>query len=130
MITLTHLIIINIILFFITIILLFNKYFLRTLDKTCNNTRIFIHRNESFFTILFLFLFSIQQFILIILFFYFKTNLNLLQIIISIFALIVVTTASLQKIILDVKLRYFREKVNILTKLIQNIPRKYKLKSS
>tara|TARA_Y100000034_G_scaffold44750_1_gene55000 strand:- start:3624 stop:4007 length:384 start_codon:yes stop_codon:yes gene_type:complete len=125
-----NLIIVNSFLFIIAIILIFNKHFLKTLDKTCNNTRIFIHKNESFFTILFLFFFFIQQFILVILVFYFKTNLNLLQVIISIFALIVITTASLQKIILDVRIRYFREKVDILINLIHNIPRKHKSKSS
>lgn len=79
--------------------------------------RYFIFKNDSFFSIIFLLIFFIEQLILIILVFYFKVNIELLQLIISVFALIVVTTSSFQKLILDIRVRHFKEQTIGFSKL-------------
>lgn len=84
------------------------------LDYICTKLRNFIADNHSFFILLFIFVFFIEQLILIILGYIFKTDIAKLQILISIFALIVVTTATLQKTFLEIKLRQ-AEKLRIKT---------------
>ena len=72
-------------------------------------TRKFMKNNEGFFSIFFIVLFAIEQSILIGLTTYFKEDTTKLRLIISIFALFVMTTASLQKFVLETKRRYEKE---------------------
>jgi len=72
-------------------------------------TREFIKKNEGVFSIFFIILFALEQTLLILLTDYFKNNTGFLRLIISIFALVVMTTASLQKFILETKRRYEKE---------------------
>jgi hypothetical protein len=111
---------INILLILIILSLLFLKFYRQILiyfDRLIDFLRGFIYKNDSFFTILFLIVFFTEQLVLIILAWYFRENIIFLQIIISIFALIVVTTSSFQKIILDVRVRYFKEQATVLMRL-------------
>ncbi len=106
------------------IIVLFNKELLKLIDRICYNLRNFVYRNDSFFTILFLLLFFIEQVILLIFVFYYRENISAIQIIVSGFGLIVVTTASLQKAILEVRVRHFKEQaiaVHRLTYFVERI---------
>ena len=57
----------------------------------------------------FIVLFATEQTLLIGLTTYYKDEANLLRLIISIFALVVMTTASLQKFVLETKRRYENE---------------------
>ncbi len=72
-------------------------------------TREFIKKNEGVFSIFFIVLFALEQALLILLTDYFKDNAGFLRLIISIFALVVMTTASLQKFVLETKRRYEKE---------------------
>lgn len=79
------------------------------LDKRVEIMREFLKKNEGFFSIFFLLIFAIEQIILIIFISKFGYNLDFLRGLISIFALVVVTTASLQKFVLETKRRYDNE---------------------
>ena len=106
MIDLLMLIVLNLTLFLIIIFILFCNFLpiiFRCLEKTIIITRGFVKHNEGFFSILFILLFALEQVILIGLTTYFREEANLLRLIISIFALVVITTASLQKFILETK---------------------------
>lgn len=98
----------------LTILLLYEKRILFLIDGFSIDLREFINRNDSFFSVLFLCLFFAEQLLLIFLVFFYKNSQDILQIIIGIFALIVVTTASLEKIILELKLKYSREEMSVL----------------
>jgi hypothetical protein len=74
-----------------------------------------IDENDGIFSLLFIFLFAIEQVILILLIYIFN-NPSMLKLIVSIFALVVITTASLQKFILETKRRYEKEKYDIALK--------------
>lgn len=106
-----NLIILNAILLLIIIFILifFYKNILIYIDGVCEYLRNFILKNNSFFTILFLLLFFIEQMILLGLIFYYKEKIDIIRIIVSGFALIVITTATLQKIILEVRVTHFKE---------------------
>lgn len=98
--------------------------FLDFINKRTDRTRDFIKKNEGFFSVTFIILFAIEQAILIWLTTYFKENTTKLRLIISIFALVVMTTASLQKFVLETKRRYdnetkqsLKESNKIITKL-------------
>src|SRR3989344_8332787 len=94
----------------LTLCILFHKklaYFFNDLISDC---RWFIQENDSLFTILFLILFFVEQLFLIIFAYLFRENVIVLQIIIGVFALVVVTTASFQKTILDVRIKHFKGK--------------------
>ena len=98
-----------------------------SLNGLCEDIRDFIVKNDSFFTLAFLALFFLEQLALIILVFYFEyKNINALQILISIFALIVVTTSSLQKTILDVRVKHFKEQTIMGQKLTFLLERWFK----
>lgn len=92
-------------LFFIFLFLLFEDILI-FINKKCNFLRYFIEKNDGLFTILFLLLFSVEQIILIFLIYINGDKINILKLIISIFALVVVVTASLQKFILEKKREY------------------------
>ena len=93
------------------------KKILPFFDGLINDLRLFIYKNDSLFTILFLFIFFFQQLLLIVLSYFFNENVIRLQVLISIFALIVVTTSSLQKLILDIRVRHFKEQSIALSRL-------------
>jgi len=77
--------------------------------------RKFIVSNTGFFTILFLVIFFLEQALLILFVFYFFEASSKLQILISIFALIVVTTATLQKFIWEYKFQHRSKEVAIFS---------------
>lgn len=91
--------------------------------KRANKTRYFIRNNEGFFSIFFIILFAVEQIVLIGLTTYFKDEAGLLRLIISIFALLVITTASLQKFVIETKRRYdnqAKENIEASTMLIES----------
>ena len=84
------------------------------LDERCNVIRHFVWKHDDFFSGLFLFVFFIEQLLLIAfvyLFNWLDSGIVLLQLLISAFALIVITTSSLQKLILEIKNRYFKSEL-------------------
>jgi len=94
---------------------IFLKEFLQELDGICVLLRDFTRRNSGVFTVFFMFLFFMEQILLIVIVFYFFDVALLVQLLISIFALIVITTASLEKFILEKKYQYLVKEVNIVT---------------
>lgn len=102
----------------VVIFIIFYKQILEILDDICDEVRAFIYRNESFFSLVFLFIFFLEQLILVLLVFYFGLKrINLLPLTISVFALIVVTTASMQKTILEARIKYLKEQNFAVRKL-------------
>lgn len=97
--------------------ILFHRRLALFFNELIDNCRWFIQENDSLFTILFLALFFFEQLSLIIFAYVFRENTTILQIIIGIFALVVVTTASFQKTILDVRIRYFKGQKEIAENL-------------
>lgn len=102
--------VISVILIFL-IIFLGCRELLGLISGICSNCRKFVIENSGFFTILFLVIFFLEQALLIILIFSFFSVPYRLQIIISIFALIVVTTATLQKFVWEYKFHALRGRV-------------------
>lgn len=94
--------IIALILIVLFISLMFNKVILDSIGKACQDLRKFISEYTGIFTVLFIVLFFIEQIVLVILVFYFRVD-AIIQMIISIFALVVVTTATFQKFIWEYK---------------------------
>ena len=62
-------------------------------------------------------MFFVEQLFLIIFAYLFRENVIVLQIIIGVFALVVVTTASFQKTILDVRIKHFKGQKEIAENL-------------
>ncbi len=76
--------------------------------------RKFIEKNDGFFSVAFMVLFTVEQITLIFLLYIFKDQTRLIGLIVSVFAVFVVTTAALEKFFLETKRRYDREsKVSI-----------------
>lgn len=86
------------------------------IDIRIERCRRFIDKNEGFFSILFIVLFTTEQVLLIILIFLFKENIDIIKIIVSIFSLVVITTATLQKLILEIKRKYDKERITAARK--------------
>lgn len=82
---------------------------LNYLDKNLDLCKEFIKKHNSFFKLSFILLFAIEQLILIVLIYSFKESVDLLELIVNFFALIVITTAILQEFILDIKMKYLNE---------------------
>ena len=76
------------------------------LERLYQNSRKFYHRNYSLFDILFLLLYFLEQIFLI--YFLFKFS-SYVSEIVSIFAIVVITTISIQKTILDSKNKEIKE---------------------
>jgi len=76
------------------------------LERLYQNLRKFYHRNYSLFDILFLLLYFLEQIFLI--YFLFKFS-SYVSEIVSIFAIVVITTISIQKTILDSKNKEIKE---------------------
>ena len=72
-------------------------------------------KHTTFLTIIFLIIFTLEQIILIFMVNEFKTNVNILQICISIFALWVVTTAYFQKSISDIREEHYKEQLKAVS---------------
>lgn len=86
----------------LTFVFIFHKDLLDFTSYFCKNVRDFIANNGSIFTILFLSIFFIEQLVLVIGVYFYDASLKL-QMLIGIFALIVITTATLQKFIWQYK---------------------------
>lgn len=101
-----------IVLFFLLFILTFVRApkLLSYVNIRTQKCRIFVDENEGFFTILFILMFTAEQILLIIFTTIFKENSTILRLIISIFALFVITTASLQKFVIETKRKYEKER--------------------
>lgn len=79
------------------------------IDVRMDRLRDFTKKNDSFFSLFFIGLFGIEQVLLIMLLFIFGSDISLTKLIVSVFALVVISTASLQKHLLETKRRYERE---------------------
>jgi hypothetical protein len=110
--------IISIILIIITILFLFLKEILSFIDNRCKYLREFISKNGGIFTILFSFLFFVEQILLIVAVSYFLEIPPKAQFIISLFTLIVLTTATFEKFILEKRNEY--QKVELIKTAVQN----------
>lgn len=96
----------------VSLLIAFINQTLKIISEICTCVREFILENTSLFTILFLFIFFLEQMILIILIYTLNVSIKA-QVLISLFALIVVTTAALQKFIWEYKFQKGREKLVI-----------------
>ncbi len=93
----------------------FYEELLYSISEICESLGNFIKKNTGFFTVLFIFIFFLEQlFFLLIVFLYFEVSLRL-STFISIFALIVITTATLQKFIWQYKYEFLRAMVSKIT---------------
>jgi len=102
MLILTLTIVVGVLIF---ICLIFMKELLQFTQVRLNHIRVFTHKNSGIFTILFILLFFIEQIALIL--FTYSINVEArAQLLIGIFALIVLTTATLEKFILEKKYQY------------------------
>lgn len=79
-------------------------------DQIIEPCRKFADKNEGFFSVLFIIVFALEQALLIWFTTYFNENTTWLRLIISIFALVVITTAALQRFVLETKRRYENER--------------------
>lgn len=95
------------------IFILCYKELVTLITEMGNCCRKFIIENTGFFTILFLSIFFLEQVLLIIVVFYFFEVPPTLQIVISIFALIVVTTATLQKFVWEYKFQQRSKDIHV-----------------
>ena len=93
----------------------FMKESLNSLDRFCCYLRTFIGKNQGFFTMIFMSLFFIEQVILLICVYYFLKVSSQAQFLISIFALVVITTATLEKFILEKRYEYLKKRVGIIS---------------
>ena len=106
-----YLLILDIILLLVIILLffLFLKQILEFVNVRIQCLRKFVLENDGFFSIFFIALFAAEQVLLIWLIYKFNNNPSILTLIVSIFALVVITTASLQKFLLETKRKYEKE---------------------
>jgi len=86
----------------ITLVILFHKSLLSFITDLCSSIREFMTKNSSIFTIAFLLLFFLEQLVLLVGVFLFNVS-KKLQMLIGIFALIVITTATFEKFIWEYK---------------------------
>lgn len=96
----------------VSLLIAFIDQILKIISEICTSVREFIIENTSLFTIIFLFIFFLEQMILIILIYTLNVSIKA-QVLISLFALIVVTTAALQKFIWEYKFQKGRERLVI-----------------
>ena len=109
----------------IGLLLLFARELLFFLEDRCNLLRDFIRKNSGFFTILFLFIFFSQQLALILLSYLLNVD-SKIQILIGVFALIILTTAAVEKFVLEKKLQYLQSETSKVTYENQKIFDEYK----
>lgn len=90
------------------------KEILDNIDSNNSHLRKFVHNNSGLFSLLFMSLFFLEQFTLIFMIYYFFDVSSDVELLISIFALIVLTTAALEKFILEKKYHYlWRETITL-----------------
>ncbi len=106
---------------------IFLKEILNIFDRKGDYLRKFVQRNNGVFTVFFLFLFFIEQIVLMICVYYFLNVSSTTQFVVSIFALIVVTTATLEKFILEKKYEYQSKEVNRVSYDNENILEEMKI---
>ncbi len=90
------------------IVLVKFENFIIYLDGLCDLIKNFICKHENFIMGLFLLLFFAEQLLLIGFFYYFEKRIKLLGLSVSVFALIVVTTASFQRLFVGIRTLYYR----------------------
>ncbi|MDP3918482.1 MAG: hypothetical protein Q8Q35_01075 [Nanoarchaeota archaeon] len=105
------LLILNIIFLLIFTILVL-KYFILNIDyidEKLKRIRKFISEHKSVFKLSFLAIFLIEQLILIGLIFKYQKSIEFLKLIVSLSALIIITTASLQEFILEIRVKNYKK---------------------
>jgi len=100
-------------------------YFFKQATKINNACICFIRNHENSFNLFFILLYVIEQVFLIIATYYFENNISILKLIISVFALLVLTTASIQKLILDIKMQQIKLSLNKSNRIIAVYKYKY-----
>ena len=101
---------------FLLIYLSFYEHIFKKLTEIIDEIRTFIIKNESFISILFLIIFTMEQLLLIIFSHFYGKDITSLQIIIALFALIVLFTSSFEKILLNVATKHYKEQSAALAK--------------
>ena len=94
----------------IALVFIFMKEIFFACNVRLNLLRSFLHHNSGIFTLIFIFLFFVEQILLLILVSYFEVG-SKAQLLIGIFALIVLTTATIEKFILEKKNQYLASQV-------------------
>lgn len=97
---------------FLVISLIFLKDVLSFIDSRSSYLRSFTRNNSGFFTIFFLFIFFIEQLLLMLITYFFSDISEEGQLLVGIFALIVLSTAGLEKFILEKKNQYLSKEIN------------------
>ena len=96
------------------------KEVLSIISKNCGLLREFVSHNGGIFSVFFMFLFFVEQ-ILLILVVYFLVDVSpKAQFIVSIFALVVLTTATLEKFILEKKYEYQKAQIDTISRRNQD----------
>lgn len=103
--------IIILVLVIIMLVFLFLKDILSLINNQCFYLREFISKNGGIFTVVFILAFFIEQILLIIAVSYFLEIPLHAQFVISLFALLVLTTATLEKFILEKRYEYQKQEV-------------------
>ena len=93
------------------LLFIFLKEILSAFNVRLNNLRSFLHQNSGVFTLFFIFLFFVEQILLLLFVSYLKVD-SKAQLLIGIFALIVLTTATIEKFILEKKYQYLVSEVS------------------
>lgn len=101
--------------FFLLISLVFLKEILAFINSISYHLRDFTHNNSGFFTVLFMFIFFVEQFLLMLVTYFVSDISTEGQLLIGIFALIVLSTAGLEKFILEKKYQYLSKEINKVT---------------
>lgn len=105
--------VIDITLFLAVLLISCKLFLLDSINDISCKFRYFISKNESFFDILFLFGFGLEQILLFYLIYKFSIDSLLFQLFIGALVLIVLTTSSLQKIVSDVRNKELKKKIYI-----------------
>ncbi len=99
---------------------------LAVVNRKSGHIRNFVHQNSGLFSIAFLSLFFLEQLLLILILYYFLDTSSAVQLLISVFALIVLTTATLEKFILEKKNQYLLRETHLLSFENQKVIEKQK----
>lgn len=97
------------------ILLIFLKEYLKVINNKFNVLRHFINSNYGIFTLSFMFIFFIEQLFLIYISYAYLDVSPKATFFISMFALIVLTTATLEKFILEKKFQYQKQEIDIIS---------------
>ncbi len=122
---LINLIILDTILFLGVLLISCRMFLLESISEISCDFRDFISKNESFFDILFLFSFGLEQILLFYLIYKFSISSLLFQLFIGILVLIVLTTSSLQKIVSDVRNKELKNRIHRKNMEVEKIHSEY-----